>query len=85
MIVAYIWVISGHLPDIRPDCRALPDLRDLVHVEYSVHDRYPKVAMWEERGDPSPKIRKPASLFGNNVGIDARLVMMARVSGCCEL
>jgi len=42
----------------------------LVHVEYSVHDRYPKVAMWEERGDPSPKIRKPASLFGNNVGIE---------------
>ena len=35
-----------------------------------VRDQFPKVAMWEERGDPSPKIRKPASLLGNNVGID---------------
>ena len=47
----------------------LPGLRGLVHVEYSVRDRFPKVATWE---DPSPKIRKPASLLGNNVGIDPR-------------
>ena len=66
LCLGYIW---AH-PDIRPDCRALPGLRGLVHVEYSVRDRFPKVAMWEERGDPSPKIRKPASLLGNNVGID---------------
>ena len=33
-------------------------------------DQFPKVAMWEEQGNPSPKIRKPASLLGNNVGID---------------
>ena len=69
MIVACVWVISRHHPDIRPDCRALPGLRGLVHVEYSVRDRFPKVATWE---DPSPKIRKPASLLGNNVGIDPR-------------
>ena len=42
----------------------------LVYVEYSVCDQYPKVAMWEERGNPSPKIRKPASILGNNISID---------------